>query len=1200
MTDQTTVLTLADVLAQDNNVEVGNYGYATLDSTMNGLPLPQSTIKVGSATVQGGAFLNLRAGSDSSSLQEILVWSDQGPQAIQFETWDPVGFTFSGCLGGLGNLSTGGEVLSIGPRFAPAGTYTRSGSPPLPTGHTDLALILTGAPSHPGDFIDMPVNASPDPAYVFNLSGYTDDPTHARQVRGIQVSILCGGNFLSSAPNFYVLLRAQDQSFSLGLDQFISQIPTDNAGFINGTIWLTKNISTGSAYLTAADVNNLQVAITSLGPGELRLYQLQVTAFYNDAPDVQVTTPANNSSIYAPHPLFAWTYADAEGDSQQSYRLLIVPTSLATTSGFNPNAYINLGVYLSGMTASQAITTLNAATATLQAQGVSSSDPRFSTAAVIINLLSASTDNTIPPDAYIFDSQNQNSSQTVTTPIGLSLIANETYRGYLLASDLGGRTYNAGLPRYNIIDNTATGGVNQGIDFTLKPEPYLMPAIEFPESPSNWNDALDVITGGINCEVRLRPNILSETEADFMDPTHTTASGTGWGMTTGGFSLSVDTAGLAPGIGRLIWSAAGTAETTQWTVQSGSILTATFKAKGSGTGHAGIGFYSDAAGTVQNGPSVFCPNMPLNGSTWTTLFCSARVPPGTASARLLATLSTAGSITCASLTPNVINLIDDSSFENGGPFWSTTHMTYAKNPDNLSYAYSVFAGLVTGNPIQTSSYYGVQGGTGCQFYIGADIVADSSPTVGLGVAPLNVSSIGGFTNSGASVTLTSTGEYWHAEKVINGADIGSTPCMPSVLPSGGLILVDQMRMEQVWPLPDGTFSSVSAGTDLPLTEALGWPGTGLHWMRGDTGAGSAQVTTGGVSGNCLTVIGPAIAESFFTVSGWTSLEIGYDMKGAFLTGQITLEFFDNAGIGLSVDPITREDTVFILPLPQGNTPTYTAQLVNGIPVPSTAAYARFTTNVTFGTLNLDSVLIVPTGTGQTSVPFIDGGWSGGIGGQGPSYGWVERQDGVSPWMKLRLPFNAAGPIIPNNGAYDMDFVDYEWEGGTYTISQSLYYRAQGSLARADGTFGLTPFSQLAILTQGYGFIISGANAGYWLLIDPLNPNDNIALQVKTSKFETMENQQVLMPVGRGRKVVIGDSPIFGDTITLELQTVLPGDFAAIQRQYSKTHTLGLRSPDGEYWYVRATKRSRERTWTGSLGAALRTYTITFETVDALP
>jgi hypothetical protein len=243
-------------------------------------------------------------------------------------------------------------------------------------------------------------------------------------------------------------------------------------------------------------------------------------------------------------------------------------------------------------------------------------------------------------------------------------------------------------------------------------------------------------------------------------------------------------------------------------------------------------------------------------------------------------------------------------------------------------------------------------------------------------------------------------------------------------------------------------------------------------------------------------------------------------------------------------------------------PTYTAPIIGSLPQPP----------VSFDPLA--AAITVP-------VSYTPNGFSNG------ELVLQNSPDGVN-WTTVPL-------ADPNQvGETSITFTDYGYPAGDYGVPQTVHYRCFETGTLATGGPAQSPIATASI-TNTHSFAPTD-----WMLIDPAVPTSNLALQVKKATFQTDENQQVLMPVSRGRKVVIGDTAVFGDTITLDLLSVLSSSWDALWNQMQKVYPLLLRSPDGEMWYVRTTKRQRERVWQGSYKFPYRTYEVTFETVNPPP
>lgn len=498
------------------------------------------------------------------------------------------------------------------------------------------------------------------------------------------------------------------------------------------------------------------------------------------------------------------------------------------------------------------------------------------------------------------------------------------------------------------------------------------------------------------------------------------------------------------------------------------------------------------------------------------------------------------------------------------------------------------------------------------------VASDSPATITPGTvnAVMGAISYDGTVAAQATVALAITSTYTRFTGVLTpsvnqigvfGVGFAATP---GVTNEG--VDISNLQLERIWTFVDGTFEAFTSGTNLPLATALGVYGSGTTaaqpgqwWTNASQGSGvtAAISNVSPQSGtNCLqiTTSGPTVGvvEQFFTVSGRTTLTISWYWKWTALTQcQGYVEFFDSAGTKLSV--VSTPQTVTsqtALITGTGTQAAYVQATPTAVSIPSGAAYAHFvvTVQATLGastTLSLDTVVLSLTGGSVLpSLQWLDGGWSQGGLQQAGNLGVTLQgsADDVN-WTTKRIAPNAAVAATVAGPSFEADYTDYEYPAGPYATADEIWYQAFSGPA---GNINESPVNSVAI-SATVGF--APAN---WMLIDPLYPTTNIVLQVKGDvSFTTDENQTILMPMNRGKKVVLGDTYIFGDTIDINCQTLTNADFAALQVMYSKTYPLVLRSPDGEMWYVRGTKRSRKRTWQGSYTRPYRTYQLSFETVD---
>jgi hypothetical protein len=483
-----------------------------------------------------------------------------------------------------------------------------------------------------------------------------------------------------------------------------------------------------------------------------------------------------------------------------------------------------------------------------------------------------------------------------------------------------------------------------------------------------------------------------------------------------------------------------------------------------------------------------------------------------------------------------------------------------------------------------------------------------------------------------SITSNLSGAYGYFGVVIGTAS-GTT----------GDVHFSNFQLERVWTFTDGTFEKFTAPQSIPLTTTLGDYGAstslvsagnsyGQWWQVVSLPAGcSAAVTTAnphsGSNSLALTTsptdLGPVTVEQYFTVSGWTSLTASWYWAAVTATLSGYVEFFDSAGTLLSAVSIpgTISSQAGLSTLSSSSLPTsttfgtgtfgagvfggnsssltFTQATPGSIVVPATAAYAHIVFSMMgtqpgySGTGYIDDVVIAGTGSLLPSSPWLDGGWSqGGLAQSSPT---VSLQRGSSLSLVetfgelVRTGAETAAAVPVSTPTFEADFFDREFPTTTAGSVEVIYYE---SLA-VNGSSQSPP--NVVAISNSNGF-----SPSVWTLSDVLQ-GVTITLQVVDKvDITTSENQTILMPMGRGRKVVLGDSLIFGDTITLPLQTLNNADFVALQTLYSVTYPLVLRSPDGEWWYVRATTRSRTRKWQGSYARPLRTYSLVFEEVDVIP
>lgn len=93
--------------------------------------------------------------------------------------------------------------------------------------------------------------------------------------------------------------------------------------------------------ITQAIIDSLAGSIgfqSPLGAGSINIYDAWVEVRYNRAPVTTVTGPVEASNVVdTTRPTVTWTYADADGDVQERYRVKIFSAAQYGAGGFNPD-----------------------------------------------------------------------------------------------------------------------------------------------------------------------------------------------------------------------------------------------------------------------------------------------------------------------------------------------------------------------------------------------------------------------------------------------------------------------------------------------------------------------------------------------------------------------------------------------------------------------------------------------------------------------------------------------------------------------------------------------------------------------------------------------------------------------------------------------------------------------------------------------
>ena len=931
---------------------------------------------------------------------------------------------------------------------------------------------------------------------------------------------------------------------------------------------------------------------------ELDVKKLGLVVWFNDAPSA---TPAvsdvyDGSYVNSLTPTITWDYIDPEQDRQAAFQVL----TFAKRDVDHPKFPVTWTV--------------------------GQSQPPYMT--IIDNRFPALVTAGWPNDTTFFVPRDdsgviQSSSTTYKIPPG-ALRNGEEVVTFVFVTDAGSGG------RYNWVQSqSTTPTANKGLTYTPSVEPVLMPSLEFKvmNDPLNaWNPALGSIGPVV---VKNRVNLLATVDANFTGISGPSVGGWTTYSGTPGTVTAVSEGVLGNALQAVRTTTSASAIKSGATlVNAGDLLTGSIlynlSVHADSALHLGVAFYSDAAGTSVIGVNAGGPDEVAAWSpyayqsasvAWTKAVVMTRVPPGALSARLVVWVNAATEtitlkMTEAGLSLGVANLIDDASFEYSSGFYgfwepsvdspSTQSLTTPSSPP-ASWPFSRISAHLTNaaspatNTIQTTALFDT---SNTDYWFSVD---HRTSLLSGGGYHVDLPGTGTVTGSSTQAWQTMTAYITLAS--------GQGPVVLSNTVLSGTEEYDNARLEMVLayvPVSDGTPNN----TGIPSVPVMGDVGTGLWgqgWAAGDDSSvyTTAQAVGAGSVSMHNIVTGPSdgshFLEQFFTVSGYSTLAFDWDWAAVRTANNATayMDFLDASGVQISRVSI---------PMNSNTSSVVWAHVNQVVDVPLNAAYCRWwfeNPGWTSGnqwiptdptSLYICNPAVTLNGSPAPSLPWLDGGWTAGGFSQNsvPGVGLQRSSDG-STWVDVRYPPNAASGYNPTAliDSYSLSFTDYEFPINDYGDAQTLYYRSVGR------------YPQTADIVQGpYGPQVEVVNPtsfapSNWLLIDPLVPDSNIILQVKRATFTQDENQTVIMPVGRGRKVVIGDTQIFGDTITLELLTTRNDQYRNLQTQYQKVYPLLLVNPDGEQWYVRLTKRSRERVWQGRYTSPYRTYSITMEQVDVV-
>lgn len=1098
--------------------------------------------------------------------------------------------------------------------------YVSFGGLSLPNGadvngvHTEIGLVAildTAAPN-----IEGSLNAKAESLYIQPYS-QTSSSDH---VSGMTTTVYTSSNF---------------------------PVATGAAGAIG---WAVSNtgtgfVSGGSAWpLTVARINDLNVYVhvklASANP-EVRFFAMYLYVDYNQRPSALASLSVGNT----PTPTISWTYTDPEGDTQQRYRILVFTQAQASTVGFDINACVATPTSVPSPTpAYDSGEIVSSATSFQIPAGALKPGVPYRVFTLVTDRAGKSFTGGGSTNHYGLIQNTVNVDGTG------GLIAAGSANG-AQTTDATGQLQTKGLDFTPSAEPILTPWVGTALPNTSN-FANLLNAGTGVVGPILGHGRMNLLSFG--------DSSFENSDGTTSVGDWTATAGALTSVNTGGKVFRGSWVGkLVPSVNGLqsfITSGAVA-------VAPGIMYTASAKISQDAANASiarrscliSIAWYSDAAGTTligtqwANGATM---NMQAVGSAWQTVYVQAVAPANALSAKVIVTgsLSPGPTMTdiyyidCVSFTPYCINLCDDASMQIGAPsatnsYWSSTlaggnvinwvsdgfNDTYWQanngqraNVNNIGFCYELVSNGANNCILTQNSDVGVTGGkyvlTGYAKYMGT--TGTGQLTVGLvtsgaGAGSTFTSTITGFapgvwTRWSAILDLSAQANTQNYKISINASAAAQT------------IRVDGVSLLHIWALQHGTFddygpsSAATVNAQTIVNPTVGFPpnlsstaAEGQDWQADITVGGASTVTystataTGG-SGRWAQ-LSAAVNETCsvfqtITVEGSTTISVNSLVAWSnLLTGSMRIEFFDIGGLPLSGNPVSIATTR------TGTNVAFQTNNSGNVNIPTGACYAKLSfwnggslNGTSAGLMWVDTVSVTLSGSATLS-PFLDGGFSrGGVQQEGATMQLVRANSLLGPWSVVRqgaddLPTSASVPVVASN-AFALTWNDYEWPGSSPMASSDLYYLTQVNTV----TSVASPFS-LALQLEG---VIATSE---WLLIDPLSVADNVRLNVKPDgvKIETQEMLQAFTPVGRSRKIIIADK-VLGDTITLDLITFTQTDYAALQKQLAKQTTLFLQAPDGESWYVRTTKRSRQRTWTGNYTTrSLRTFNITFEQVDTL-
>lgn len=218
-----------------------------------------------------------------------------------------------------------------------------------PNGHSNIASAFTivggsasveAATSDNSDstYITEPNGAPPSVRFEFTDSGAAGIPSTARIL-----SVTPRLRWLTSDTVTTTQIRAHiiDPAGSFGDDQLGA--PGQPSTFRTDTLTARSTRSDGASWaISDIDAIALYLFVGLSNPSIVQIAELYLDVAYNSAPTATVSTPSNLAS----RPTVSWTYADADGDAQERYRVKVFDSVTYGGVGFDPET--STPVYDSG------------------------------------------------------------------------------------------------------------------------------------------------------------------------------------------------------------------------------------------------------------------------------------------------------------------------------------------------------------------------------------------------------------------------------------------------------------------------------------------------------------------------------------------------------------------------------------------------------------------------------------------------------------------------------------------------------------------------------------------------------------------------------------------------------------------------------------------------------------------------------------